>query len=54
MKYQQKFVEYFPADNVPEDVNIHIVAVIVTTTVKCLPTFYLSNKKFAVSNIDLI
>jgi hypothetical protein len=54
MKYQQKFVEYFPADNVPEDVNIHIVAVIVTTSSgKCLPTFYLSNKKFAVTKYQV-
>ena len=51
MEYQQKFVKYFPADNVPEDVNIHIVAVIVTTSAgKCPPTFYLSNKKFALSH----
>jgi hypothetical protein len=55
MKYEQKFVEYFPADNAPEDVNIHIVAVIVTTsTGKCPPMVYLSNKKFAVTNINLV
>ena len=47
MKYQQKFVEYLPADNVPEDVNIHIAAT--TSAGKCLPMVYLSNKKFAVT-----
>ncbi|POG67584.1 hypothetical protein GLOIN_2v1481416 [Rhizophagus irregularis DAOM 181602=DAOM 197198] len=31
--------------------NIHVIAIIPS---KCLPMFYLSNKKFAVTNIDLV
>jgi hypothetical protein len=54
MESEQLFVNYFP--NVPDanDVNIHIVAVTTNTTAgKCLPTFYLLNKKFVIFFINL-
>ena len=46
MEYEHKFERYFKADCELMD-NIHIVVVVATS--KCLPTFYLSNKKFAVT-----
>ena len=52
MESEQSFVNYFPDVPDAKDVNIHIVAVITNTTAgKCLPVFYLSKKKFAVSHI---
>ena len=49
MEFEHKFERYFKADCELTD-NIHIVVIIATTsTGKCLPTFYLSNKKFAVT-----
>ena len=49
MEFEHKFTRYFKADCELMD-NIHIVAVVATTTTgKCLPTFYLSNKRFAVT-----
>ena len=44
MKHQAKFINYFEKYKPTKEDNINIV---VTTTGKCLPTFYLSNKKFA-------
>ena len=50
MESEQSFVNYFSDVPDAKDVNIHIVAVITNTTAgKCLPMFYLSNKKFAVT-----
>ena len=46
MEFEYDFVKYFQEDYEPTRNKIHIVA---TTTGKCLPTFYLSNKKFAVT-----
>src|ERR1043165_4752900 len=50
MGFEYDFIYYFPNDYEPTRNKIHIVAVVATTTTgKCLPTFYLSNKKFAVT-----
>ena len=46
MEFEYDFIKYFQEDYEPTRNKIHIVA---TTTGKCLPTFYLSNKKFAVT-----
>jgi len=43
------FCKYFKADEIYDPERIHIIAIIPTSTGKCLPTFYLSNKKFAVT-----
>ena len=41
--------KYFPADHSSDTIEkVHII-VVIPTTGKCLPTFYLSNKKFAVT-----
>jgi len=50
MEFEYNFRKYFQEDYKPTENKIHIVAVVATTTTgKCLPTFYLSNKKFAVT-----
>ena len=50
MEFEYDFIDYFQEDYKPTRKKIHIVAVVATTTTgKCLPTFYLSNKKFAVT-----
>ena len=46
MEFEYDFIKYFQEDYEPTRNKIHIVA---TTTGKCLPTFYLSNNKFAVT-----
>ena len=55
MEFEYKFIDYFQEGYKPTRKKIHIVAVVATTTTgKCLPTFYLSNKKFALSHIFFI
>ena len=47
MEFEYDFIDYFQEDYKPTRKKIHIVAVVATTTTgKCLPMFYLSNKKF--------
>ena len=52
MKPQQLFKDYFKNElNGAEFTvtNIHVIGTISATTGKCLPTFYLSNERFAVT-----
>ena len=49
MKGQAKFIDYLEKYKPTKENNINIVVIATTTTGKCLPTFYLSNKKFAVT-----
>ena len=53
MEPEELFKEYFrieldELDKQTDVTNIHIFTIIISTG-KCLPTFYLSNKKFAVT-----
>ena len=50
MEFEYDFIKYFQEDYEPTRNKIHIVA---TTTGKCLPTFYLSNKKFCSNKISI-
>ena len=54
MKRQNRFIDYFEKYKPTKENNINIVVVATTTTGKCLPTFYLSNKKFAVETMIYI
>ena len=54
MEFEYDFIDYFQEDYKPTRKKIHIIAVVTTTTTsKCLPTFYLSNKKFAVTKYQV-
>jgi hypothetical protein len=55
LKSQSNFINYFKVEYKPKkEDNISIAVIVTTSTGKCLPMFYLSNKKFAVTNIDLV
>ena|SRR2546423_7738036 len=60
MKPRLLFSDYFQNELSGDEFiifsNIHVIAIIPPATGKCLPTFYLSNKKFAVTkyNFDVI
>ena len=45
---QNKLKSYFDKISEEEEEGIHVF-IVSTSTGKCLPTFYLSNKKFAVT-----
>src|SRR6266542_2931856 len=51
LRPNRTFVSYFPVDstNSITMTDIDIIIQVPATTGKCLPTFYLSNKKFAVT-----